>query len=79
MATKRQHKKPAVSKDAKEAEKVTQALYMALTQEGAPRATPTGYIMAACTLLKMLVDQAEQQGADKDALKKYALEVVNGI
>lgn len=79
MATNRQHTKPAVSKDAKDAEKVTQTLYMALTQEGAPRATPTGYIMAACTLLKMLVDQAEQQGADKEALKQYAFEVVNRI
>lgn len=79
MPTERKHKKPAVPKEAREAEKVARQMYGALTQQGAPKATPGGYIMGACTVLKMLMDQAVQQGCAKEDLKQYVRTFVEGI
>lgn len=79
MPTAKQHRKPAVPKGFKEAEKVAKQMYGSLTETGAPKATPTGYIMGACTVLKILLDQAEQQGANKNELKQYALGFIQGI
>lgn len=67
------HKKPAIPKEAQEAEKVTAVMYSALTSPGAPRATPKGYIMGASMVLKLLIDQAVKQGEDRDVLKAQAL------
>ena len=78
MAT-RQHVKPAVPKEALEAEKVARHMYASLTQVKAPKAHPRGYIMGACTVLKVLMDQAVQQGADKEELKQYAISFVEGL
>lgn len=79
MPTSRPHSKPAVPKEAQEAERVAKHMYSSLTQVRAPKAHPAGYIMGACTVLKLLMDQAVQQGADKDTLKQYALNFVQGI
>ncbi len=79
MPTSRPHSKPAVPKEAVEAEKIARHMYKSLTQGNAPKAHPSGYIMGACTVLKLLMDQAVQQGADKDTLKQYALNFVQGI
>lgn len=76
---KKTHKKPAVPKEVKEAEKVTRHLYTSLTLEGAPKAHPKGYIMGACTLLKILYNQAVEQGADKNELKLYAIRFAAGL
>lgn len=54
-------------------------MYASLTAPNAPRATSTGYIMGACTVLKILMDQAEAQGADKEALKAQAMKFVEEI
>ena len=35
--------------------------------------------MGACTVLKVLMDQAVQQGADKEELKQYAISFVEGL
>lgn len=73
------HKKPTVPKEAREAEKVAKQMYESLTAEGAPKAHPLGYIMGASMVLKMLVDQAVQQGANREQLKAQALAYVQGI
>lgn len=69
MPTARQHRMPAVSKEQKEAEEIAKTMYQPLTAPGAPRATPTGYILGACQVLKMLTEQAVQQGSDKEKVK----------
>ena len=79
MPTKRIHVKPAVPKEAKEAEKVAKQMYMSLTSSGAPKATPTGYIMGTSMVFKMLIDQAEQQGGDREQLKAQAIAYIQGI
>lgn len=79
MPTAKQHRKPAVPKEAREAEKVAKTMYTSLLSTGAPKATPTGYLMGASMVLKMLIDQAEQQGADREALKSQALAYIQGL
>ena len=70
---KRKHTKPAVPKEAVEADKVAKTMYQSLTAPDAPKAHPLGYIMGASMVLKMLIDQAVQQGEDRDALKQQAM------
>ncbi len=79
MATNKTHKKPAFPKEAVEAEKVAKQMYSSLTEKGAPKASPEGYIMGACTVVKLLLDQAVAQGSDKEELKLYALNFINGL
>lgn len=79
MATARQHRKPSVPKVEKEAEKVARQMYTALTQEGAPEATPTGYLMGTAMVMKMLLDQAGRQGADREALRKQAMAYIGTL
>lgn len=70
---KKTHARPAVPLEARQAEAITKQMYESLKAPGAPKAAPRGYIMGACMVLKMLLDQAVQQGEDKDALKSQAL------
>ena len=70
---KKKHTRPAVPREAQQAEKVTQQMYQSLTAPGAPKASPQGYIMGAAMVLKMLIDQAVQQGEDRDMLKAQAM------
>lgn len=79
MPTARQHRKPATPKEVKEAEKIARQMYSSLTASGAPKATPAGYVMGAAQVLKMLIEQAARQGADKEHLKLYTLQFVNAI
>lgn len=79
MATNKTHKKPAVPKEAVEAAKVAKQMYLSLTEKGAPKASPEGYIMGACTVVKLLLDQAVAQGSDKEELKLHALNFINGL
>jgi hypothetical protein len=79
MPTSREHKKPNVPHEAQEAERVAKHMYTSLTQAEAPKATPTGYIMGACTVLKLLLQQAAAQGANKDELKQWSLNFIQGI
>ena len=79
MPIARKHKKPAVPKEAVEAEKITKQMYSSLTAPGAPRATPRGYIMGASMVLKMLIDQAVAQGEDRDALKEQAMTFIQSM
>lgn len=79
MPAAKQHKRPAVPRVAKEAEKVARQMYQSLTATGAPRATPTGYVMGAAMVFKMLIGQAAQQGGDKEALKAQAMAYIQGI
>jgi hypothetical protein len=76
MPTSRQHTKPSVPIEAQEAEKIAKHMYNSLTQQRAPKAHSQGYIMGACTVLKMLLDQAAQQGSDKEELKKLAVSFI---
>lgn len=76
---KRTHTKPAVSREAKESEQVAKAMYAALTTPDAPKAGALGYIMGATTVLKTLIDQAEQQGEDRGQLRSYALNLIARI
>lgn len=76
---KKTHTKPAVPIEAQQAEAVTQTMYQSLTAPGAPRATPKGYIMGAAMVLKLLIDQAVQQGEDRDQLKAQALTYIAAI
>ena len=73
------HKKPQLPKVAQQAEKVTQQMYQSLTLPGAPKASPMGYIMGASMVLKMLIDQAVQQGENRDELKKQAMTYIMAI
>ena len=79
MPTKRTHRKPKLPKEVQEAESVARQMYSSLTQEGAPKATPSGYIMGACYTLKMLIEQAVQQGADKNGVKLFAHQFIQSI
>lgn len=79
MPTKRTHRKPTVPKEALEAEKVAKQMYTSLTQKDAPKATPSGYIMGACYVLKMLIEQAVNQGSNKDGIKLYAHQFIESI
>ena len=72
-ATKRTHTKPVIPREAQEADKVAKQMYQSLTAPDAPKAHPLGYIMGASMVLKMLIDQAVQQGEDREALKAQAM------
>jgi hypothetical protein len=76
---KRTHTKPAVPKEAQQAEKIVKQMYSSLTAPGAPKASPMGYIMGASMVLKMLIDQAVQQGEDREALKTQAMSYILSI
>ena len=78
-ATKRTHRKPTIPREAIEAEAVAKQMYQSLTAADAPKAHPLGYIMGASMVLKMLIDQAVQQGEDKDKLKAQALTYVAAL
>lgn len=54
-------------------------MYTSLTAPDAPKASPKGYIMGASIVLKMLIDQAVQQGEDRQALKAQAMEFIQMI
>ena len=73
------HTKPAVPKEAQQAEKVTQQMYSSLLMPGAPKASPQGYIMGAAMVLKLLIDQAVQQGEDRNQLKAQAMVYIQAI
>lgn len=79
MPNARNHKMPKVSKEAKEAENIARQMYASLTADGAPKATPTGYVIGACLTLKLLYDQASQQVADKGELKETIIKFVQDI
>ena len=76
---KRVHKKPAVPREAVEAEKITKQLYSSLKAPDAPKASPMGYIMGVSMVMKMLIDQAVQQGEDRDRLKAQAMAYIQII
>ena len=67
------HTKPALPKEAQQAEKIAAQMYSSLTAPGAPKASPMGYILGASYTLKMLIDQAVEQGEDRDKMKAQAL------
>jgi len=73
------HTKPDVPREAQQAEKVTQQMYQSLTAPGAPKASPMGYIMGASMVLKLLIDQAVQQGEDRDKLKAQAMAFIQSM
>lgn len=76
---KKTHTKPAVPREALQAEAVTKQMYQSLTAPDAPKATPMGYIMGASMVLKMLIDQAVQQGEERDMLKAQAMAYIAAI
>lgn len=76
---KRPHTKPAVPKEAQQAEEIVKQMYSSLTAPGAPKASPMGYVMGASMVLKMLIDQAVQQGEDRNALKNQAMRYILSI
>jgi hypothetical protein len=76
---KKTHTKPVVPREAQQAEAVTKQMYQSLTAPGAPKASPMGYIMGASMVLKMLIDQAVQQGENRDALKAQAMTYIQSI
>ena len=76
---KKTHTRPAVPRAAEQAERVTEQMYRSLTAPGAPKASPQGYIMGASMVLKMLIDQAVQQGEDRDALKAQAMAFIQSM
>lgn len=76
---KKVHRKPAILLVAQQAEAVTTQMYQSLKAPDAPRATPQGYILGASMVLKMLIDQAVQQGEDRDHLKAQAMTIIASI
>lgn len=76
---KKTHTKPAVPREAKEAVEVSRQMYASLLAEGAPKAGPMGYLLGACTVVKILIDQAEQQGEDRGEMRRRALEFIASI
>ena len=62
-----------------EAEKITEQMYSSLKAPDAPKASPQGYIMGASMVLKMLIDQAVQQGENRDKLKAQAMTYIMAI
>lgn len=79
MPTGREHRQPEVPKAVQEAERVAKQMYASLKQAKAPKASCAGYVMGACAVVKMMIDQASQQGSDKDALKTWAIGFIQGI
>ena len=79
LGRKKAHKKPEVPREALEAEKITEQMYSSLMTPDAPKASPMGYIMGASMVLKMLIDQAVQQGEDRDRLKTQAMAYIMSI
>lgn len=79
MQTKRNHKKPEVPQQAIEASLVAKQIYRSLTLKSAPKATPVGYVVGACMVLKTLIEQACGQGADKEMLKSVVASFTNDI
>lgn len=73
------HTKPAVPRAAQQAEKVAKQMYSSLKAPDAPKASPTGYIMGASYVLKMLIDQAVAQGEDRGALKAQAMAFIESM
>jgi hypothetical protein len=76
---KKTHTKPAVPREAQQAEKVTQQMYQSLTAPGAPKASPMGYIMGASMVLKLLIDQAVEQGENRERLKAQAMAYIQAM
>lgn len=76
---KKTHAKPAIPREAKEVEEIVKTMYSSLTAPGAPKAHPLGYVMGASMVLKMLIDQAVQQGEDRDKLKAQAMTYIQII
>lgn len=76
---KKTHTKPAVPREAVEAVEVSRQMYASLLAEGAPKAGPMGYMMGALTVVKILIDQAEQQGEDRGEMRRRALEFIASI
>ena len=76
---KKTHRKPAVPLAAQQAEKIVETMYSSLKAPGAPKASPQGYVMGASLVLKMLIDQAVQQGENRDALKAQAMMFIQAI
>lgn len=79
MQTKIQHKRPVAQRANSEAEKVAKQMYSSLMLKTAPKATPQGYIVGAVMVLKALIDQAVQQGSDKEQLKAVAIGLIQDI
>lgn len=75
----KKHTKPAIPKEAVEAEIVAKQMYQSLTSPSAPKAHPLGYVMGASMVLKMLIDQAVQQGSDREMLKAQAVTYISVI
>ena len=75
----KKHTKPAVPKEAQQAEKIANQMYSSLKAPDAPKASPMGYIMGASYVLKMLIDQAVQQGESRDALKLQAMAFIQAM
>lgn len=76
---KKTHTKPAVPKEALQAEKIATQMYSSLTAPGAPKASPMGYILGASYTLKLLIDQAVAQGEDRDQLKAQAMTFIQSM
>ena len=79
MPTSRSHTKPEVPMEVQEAERIALHMYSSLRQRKAPKARPAGYIIGACKVLEMLLRQAAEQGADKEAMKLYAIQFIHGL
>lgn len=72
MAEKREHRKPDVPREAREAERVANHMYGSLKLKTAPKASGRGYVMGAAAVLKMMIEQASAQGDDREELKALA-------
>jgi hypothetical protein len=79
MATRKNHSKPLVPQHVAEAEKIAKQMYSSLMLKTAPKATPQGYIVGATIVLKALIDQAVQQGSDKEQLRAVAIGLIQDI
>lgn len=79
MPTSRQHKKPSVPKEVAEAEKVAKHIYSSLTLKTSPKATPQGYMFGTLTVLRIIIEQATEQGRDKEQMKKQAIQFILGL
>jgi len=79
MPTAKEHKKPEVSREMSEAERIAKHMYNSLCQARAPKGHPTGYILGAGFVMKMLLEQAIKQGGDKDSLKAQAITIIQNM
>lgn len=79
MLTKGQQKKPVAQRVNNEAQKVAKQMYSSLMLKAAPKATPQGYIVGAAMVMKALIDQAVQQGSDKEQLKAVVIGLIQDI